>query len=578
MNRKSKAHARPMAGQRRWGGTVPSSAGFGRARSPLAGRPVPPEMLVDVPRLQREYSACKPDFSDPGALVHLRRIGHCGSPFNGTFTESHVLALAQAICDHRRRHRIDGPLYIGRDTRALSEPVQRTLVEVLAANRVHAVIQRRGGVTPAPVISRAILDCHRTRLGLLADGIVIGAACNPPDEGGLRYIPPPGSTAEAEVRMAIEARANELLRNGNKQVQWLPFARALQAPTTREEDLLLPYVHDLRNVIDMEVIRHTGLTIAADALGGTAGSCWDPIREIYRLNISVMNQAADPTFAFIKLDYDGRIRLDSGSTFVIADLIAMKGRHHLSFANDLSADRFAIVTPSMGLMSPNEILPVAANYLLKHRPGWPAAAGIGRTMIGSHLMDRVASRLGRPLCELPPGFHWMAAGLFDAQIGFGGDETPGSSFLRQNGTVWTTAPDGIVTNLLAAEMTAVTGRDPQEHYRELVREFGTPVYTRVDVPATLEDKQKLMALASSAVTCSMLAGEPITEKLTYAPCNGAAFGGLKVVTANGWFAARPSGSEDLYRIHAESFGGQQHLDAIVSEAREIVGRALAAPA
>ena len=491
---------------------MPRPAGPGHGAAPL----------VDIARLQREYVECRPDVSHSSRPIRMRGITLSGSPFQSTLTESHVLALAQAICDYRRLQAIDGPLYIGRNTHALSEPIERTVIEVLAANRVQTVIQQGGGVTPAPVISRAVVEHNNFRQEHLADGIMIGAWRNRPDEGGLKYTPPFGGASESAAGLQIEARANELLCNRNSEVQRLPFVRALQSPSIRHGDQLLPYVHDLRKILCMEAIRHAGITVAADTLGGAASSCWDAIGAIYRLNISVLREAIDPTRAFI----------------------------------------------------PPEFLPVAANYLFKHRPGWPANAGIGKTMIGGCLTDRVASRLGRPLCELPQGFHWMAPGLLAGEIGFAGNEESEVSFLRHDGTVWTTGPDSIIANLLAAEITAVTDRDPAEHYRELVRELGTPAYTMVEVPATVEDKQKVAALASSTVKESWLGGEPITAALTYAPCNGVAFGGLKVTAANGWFAAKASTSQDLYRIYAESFRGRQHLDAIVSDALAIMTRVL----
>jgi phosphoglucomutase len=478
--------------------------------------PAPPAPIVDIARLQRGYFECRPEGSGSARLIRLRGIGLCGSPFRGTLTESHVLALAQAICDYRRLQSIDGPLYIGRDTGALSELVHRTVVEVLAANRVQTIMQQGGGATPAPVISRAVVEYNRFRLEHPADGIMIGASCNPPDEGGVEYAPPFARVSDPAVGLAIEARANELLCNRNGEVQRLPFLKALQAPAIRQEDQLLPYVHDLRKILCMDAIRHSGITVEVDALGGAASSYWDAIGAIYRLNISEVH------------------RPGSGSPF----------------------------------------LPVAANYLFKHRPGWPANAAIGKSMIGTRLTDRVANRLGRYTCELPLGFHWMAPGLLSGEIGFGGGEAKDASFLRHDGTVWTTGPDGIIINLLAAEITAVTGRDPGEQYRELVRELGTPTFSSVDVPATFEDKQKVAALTSSAVKESILGGEPITATLTYAPCNGVAFGGVKVTTANGWFAVLPSSSEDIYQIYAESFRGHQHLDAIMSGAQAIMTRLL----
>jgi len=545
-----------------------------RGVSPFAGQPARKEMLVDLARLEREYFDRRPDPDDPACKVRVGAGGHRGSPFRGTFTEAHVLAFIQAVCDCRRIQGTDGPLYIGRDTHALSGPAQRTALEVLAANRVHSVIQQGDGVTPAPVISHAILEHNHGRLRHLADGLVVSPSCGPPEDGGLKYSSPAGGAADPELRRQIEARANELLRSGNAEVRRLPLPTALHAPTTHREDLLLPYVHELRNVVDMDIVRHHGLRLAADPLGGAAVSYWEPIASIYRLDITVVNETIDPAFGFLPLDQDGKLRIDCSSPYATARLIALKDRYQVSFANDPAADRFGIVTPSAGLLTTRQYLAVAAHYLLRHRPGWPPHAAIGKTVVGSALMDRVGIKVARRIYEVPVGFHWFAPGLYDGEICFCGEDSGGTGFLRHDGTVWTTERDGIVANLLAAEITAVTDRDPGQHYRELTAELGTPQYIGIEVPATPAEKAKIAALSTDGVRDSMLASEAITARLDRAPYNGAPLGGLKVTAANGWFAVVPSGTENCYRIHAESFRGQQHLEAIVAEARQIVNRAV----
>jgi phosphoglucomutase len=544
--------------------------------SPLAGKPAPRDMLVDVARLEREYFARKPNPEDPAQRVSFGTSGHRGSSLDGSFTEAHILAITQAICDYRKAQRIDGPLYMGKDTHALSGPAQRTALEVLAANGVPTVIQRDDGVTPTPVISRAILVHNRGSADHLADGIVVTPSHNPPKDGGFKYNPPNGGPADTEVTRWIQDRANDLLRSGNAQVKRLPLESAMRAPTTHPEDLVLPYVNDLRNVVDMEAIRDADLALAVDPLGGAAVHYWERINAVYGLDIEVVNPVVDPTFSFMTVDHDGAIRMDCSSPYAMARLVGLKDRYRLAFANDPDADRHGIVTPSAGLMNPNHYLAVAIRYLLTHRPHWPAHAVVGKTLVSSGLIDRVVSDLGRRLREVPVGFKWFVPGLSDGSCCFGGEESAGASFLRRDGTVWTTDKDGPIMNLLAAELTACTGREPGEHYLELTAKFGAPCYTRIDAPATREQKERLAKLSPDGVAASTLAGEAITAKLTRAPGNDAPIGGLKVTSASGWFAARPSGTEDIYKIYAESFKDTAHLEAIVREAQEIVNGALTA--
>jgi phosphoglucomutase len=542
--------------------------------SPLAGKPAPKSMLVDLARLEREYYERKPDLGDSNQLVHFGTSGHRGSPLHGTFTEAHILAITQAICDYRRSQGTDGPLYMGKDTHALSGPAQRTALEVLAANRVQTSIQRDDGVTPTPVISRAILVYNRSRKEHLADGIVITPSHNPPEDGGFKYNPTNGGPADTDVTGWVQDWANELLRAGNASVRRTPFAAAVKAATTRQEDFVRPYVNDLRNVIDMEGIRAAGVKLGVDPLGGAARYYWEPINEVYGLNVQVVNPKVDPTFSFMTVDHDGRIRMDCSSPYAMARLVGLKDQYQVAFANDPDSDRHGIVTPSAGLMNPNHYLAVAIHYLLTHRPGWPAHAAVGKTLVSSSMIDRVVQQLGRRLSEVPVGFKWFTPGLFDASYCFGGEESAGASFLRLDGTVWTTDKDGPIMDLLAAEITSRTGKDPGEHYRELTAQFGTPHYRRIDAPATPEQKARLQQLSPHAVKEFKLAGEPIKVRLTKAPGNDAPIGGLKVVAESGWFAARPSGTENIYKIYAESFKDQAHLDAIVREAQQIVDNAL----
>jgi phosphoglucomutase len=509
-------------------------------------------------------------------MVSFGTSGHRGSPLHATFTEAHILAITQAICDYRQTQGTDGPLYMGKDTHAVSDPAQRTALEVLVANGVHTIIQRENGVTPTPVISRAILVYNRGRKEHLADGIVITPSHNPPEDGGFKYNPPDGGPADTGVTRWVEDRANELLRTKNAGVKRVPFETAIKTGTTRQEDFMLPYVRDLRNIIDMEAIRGSRLKLGVDPLGGAARPYWEPINAEYGLDIAVVNPTIDPTFSFMTVDHDGLIRMDCSSPYAMARLVGLKDRFQVAFANDPDSDRHGIVTPSAGLMNPNHYLAVAIRYLLTHRPLWPAQAAVGKTLVSSSMIDKVVQGLGRKLREVPVGFKWFVPGLFDGSCCFGGEESAGASFLRLDGTVWATDKDGPIMDLLAAEITARTGKDPGEHYRELTKEFGTPYYKRVDAPATPEQKSKLGALSPSAVTASSLAGEPITAKLTRAPGNNAPIGGLKVVTAGGWFAARPSGTENIYKIYAESFKDEAHLNAILAEAEGIVGEALGA--
>ncbi len=544
--------------------------------SPLAGKPATREMLVDLARLEREYFERRPDLGDPHQMVSFGTSGHRGSPLQGTFTEAHILAITQAICDYRRDQGTDGPLYMGKDTHALSEPAQRTALQVVAANGVETLIQEKDGFTPTPAISRAILVYNRGRKAHLADGIVITPSHNPPQDGGFKYNPPSGGPADTDVTRWVQARANELLRNGNADVKRVPFTTAVKAPTTHREDFILPYVRDLRNVVDMEAIRAAGLKLAVDPLGGASSLYWEPVNNIYGLDIAVVNPVIDPTFSFMTVDHDGRIRMDCSSPYAMAGLVGLKNQYDVAFANDPDSDRHGIVTPSAGLMNPNHYLAVAIRYLLEHRPHWPARSAVGKTLVSSSMIDLVVNKLGRRLCEVPVGFKWFVPGLFDGSYCFGGEESAGASFLRQDGTVWTTDKDGLIMDLLAAEITARTGSDPGGHYRELTAEFGSAHYTRIDAAATPEQKARLEKLSPDAVRESNLAGEPIVAKLTRAPGNDAPIGGLKVVAAHGWFAARPSGTENIYKIYAESFKDQSHLDAIVKEAREMVNHALEA--
>ena len=543
--------------------------------SPLAGKPAPKEMLIDVARLERAYYDYRPDVGNPNERVSFGTSGHRGSSLRGSFTEAHILATTQAICDYRTSQGIDGPLYMGKDTHALSRPAERTALEVLAANGVETIIQKDDGVTPTPVISRAILAYNRGRQRHLADGIVVTPSHNPPQDGGFKYNPPNGGPADTDITNWVQARANELLRQGNAGVKRVASGAAGRAPTTHEEDFVRPYVEDLRNVLDMDAVRGAGLTLAVDPLGGTTRDYWAAINAVYGVDITVVNPAIDPQFAFMTVDHDGQIRMDPSSPYAMARLVGLKDRYRVAFATDPDADRHGIIT-STGLMNPNHYLAVAIDYLLANRPRWPAGAVVGKTTVSSSMIDRVVQKLGHQLLEVPVGFKWFVAGLFDGSLCFGGEESAGASFLRHDGSVWATDKDGPIMALLAAEITARTGRDPGEHYRALTAEFGTPYYTRIDASATPEQKARLAKLSPTAITAATLAGEPITSKLSHAPGNGAPIGGVKIIATSGWFAARPSGTENIYKIYAESFKDQAHLDAIVSEAQAIVDRALGA--
>ena len=542
--------------------------------SPLAGKPAPKELLIDVTKLESDYYRKRPDTGDPAQLVSFGTSGHRGSPFLSTFTEAHILAIAQAICEYRHAQGTDGPLFMGKDTHAISGPAQRTALEVLAAHGVETIIQSGDGVTPTPVISREILAYNLGRKQHLADGIVITPSHNPPCDGGFKYNPPNGGPADTDATGWIQKRANDLLRASNSDVKRIPYSSAIQAATTHQRDFVRPYVEDLRNVVNMGAIRGASLKLGVDPLGGAAKSYWEPINSVYGLNITVVNPAIDPTFSFMTVDHDGVIRMDCSSPYAMARLVKLKDQFQVAFANDPDSDRHGIVTPSAGLMNPNHFLAVAIQYLMTHRPKWSAELIVGKTLVSSSLIDRVVTKLRRKYSEVPVGFKWFVPGLFDGSWCFGGEESAGASFLRLDGTVWTTDKDGPIMDLLAAEITAVTGKDPGAHFQQLVEEFGMPYYTRIDAAATPDQKAKLQNLSPTDVEESDMAGEPIVSKLTAAPGNGAPIGGLKVVAKSGWFAARPSGTENIYKIYAESFQSEEHLQAIVSEAQQIVNNAL----
>ena len=544
------------------------------AISPLAGKPAPPEMLIDPAQIELEYYNRKPDLNDPDQLVSFGTSGHRGSPIHGTFTEAHILAITQAICDYRKNRDIDGPLYIGKDTHALSGPAQRTAIEVLAANGVVIILQENDGVTPTPVISRAILVYNRERKNHLADGVVVTPSHNPPEDGGFKYNPPNGGPADTDVTKWIQNRANELILKDNAGIKRMQFAAAMKADTTHPQDLILPYVKDLKNVIDMDAIRTAGIKIAVDPLGGAAGPYWEPIRALYNVDITIVNAKVDSTFSFMSVDHDGKIRMDCSSPYAMASLVGLKDQYQIAFANDPDADRHGIVTRSAGLMNPNHYLAVAIHYLLTHRPLWSAVSTVGKTLVSSSLIDRVAHELERRLFEVPVGFKWFSPGLFDGSCCFGGEESAGASFLQKDGKVWTTDKDGLILGLLSAEITARTGKDPGEYYQDITQRHGTPYYTRIDAPATPSQKAALKKLTPEVVTATELAGEPIIAKLTRAPGNDAPIDGLKVVTQQGWFAARPSGTENIYKLYAESFKSQAHLDAILEAAQNIVTKSL----
>jgi len=543
------------------------------AQSELAGKPAPRELLVNVPKLISAYYTLSPHPDDPTRQVSFGTSGHRGSSLKSTFNENHVLAICQAIAEVRLAEGTLGPLFLGMDTHALSEPAHRTALEVFAANDVEVRYQPGGGYTPTPAVSFAILTHNAGRASGTADGVVITPSHNPPEDGGFKYNPPSGGPADTSLTKRIQDRANALLRDGLKEVRRISYEKALAADTTQAYDFVMPYVAALGEIVDMEAIANAGLKIGADPLGGASLAYWEPIAEAYKLNIDIVTSYVDPTFSFMTVDKDGKIRMDCSSPFAMASLIGLKDRYDIAFGNDPDADRHGIVTPSVGLMNPNHYLAVAINYLFQNRPGWNPNAAVGKTLVSSAMIDRVAASLGRKLSEVPVGFKWFVDGLLSGAYGFGGEESAGASFLRLDGTVWTTDKDGIVLDLLAAEITAKTGRDPGLHYQDLEARFGSPLYERMDAPANSDQQKILSNLSPAQVSASNLAGDPITAKLTRAPGNDAPIGGLKVTTQNGWFAARPSGTEPVYKIYAESFVDAAHLKRIQEEAQAIVSAA-----
>ena len=543
---------------------------------PLAGQPAPKDMLENIPRLMSAYYTLAPDPDDPSQGVSFGTSGHRGSSLAGTFNEAHILAVTQALCEHRAAQGIDGPLYLGMDTHALSEAAFATALEVFAANGVRVRVQAGRGFTPTPVISHAILCWNRDNAGgPQADGVVITPSHNPPADGGFKYNPPSGGPAPTETTSAVQDRANAILRGGLRDVRRMPLARAMKADTTEEYDYVAPYVADLVNVVDMEAIASAGLKIGVDPLGGSGVAFWEPMAERYGLDMEVTDPTVDPAFGFMTVDKDGKIRMDCSSPYAMARLIGHKDRFDIAFGNDPDYDRHGIVTRAAGLLNPNHYLAASVWYLFRHRPGWPVTAGVGKTLVSSSMIDRVAKALDRPLVEVPVGFKWFVDGLLDGTLGFGGEESAGASFVRTDGTAWSTDKDGIIMDLLAAEMTAVLGRDPSEVYGELTERFGAPVYERMDAPATPAQKAAFKGLTPDMVEVEDLAGQPIEAVLTRAPGNDAPIGGLKVVAADGWFAARPSGTEDIYKIYAESFKGSDHLRRIQDEAQSMVAAAFA---
>ncbi|MCK9227065.1 MAG: phosphoglucomutase (alpha-D-glucose-1,6-bisphosphate-dependent) [Syntrophorhabdaceae bacterium] len=544
------------------------------AISSLAGKPAPREILVDIEKLEAEYYDRSPDITDPLQKVSFGTSGHRGSSLRGTFNEAHILAISQAICEYRKMQGIDGPLYMGKDTHALSGPAQKTALEVFCANGVTTMIQHNDGYTPTPVISRSILVHNRAGGPVLADGVVVTPSHNPPEDGGFKYNPPHGGPADTRVTKWIEDRANTLLKQGNRDVKRMGYDSALNASITHHIDFIIPYVEDLGSVIDMESIRSAGVRMGVDPLGGSSVQYWEPIKNFYSLDITVVNSAVDPTFSFMTVDHDGKIRMDCSSPYAMAGLVAMRDRFQIAFANDTDADRHGIVSPLAGLMNPNHYLAAAIYYLLTHRPDWPKGAAIGKTLVSSGLIDRVVHDLGRKLSEVPVGFKWFVDGLLNGSYCFGGEESAGASFLRKDGTVWTTDKDGIILDLLAAEIIARTQMDPGKLYEQLAERLGKPVYIRIDAAATQAEKAAISSLTPETIVAGDLAGEPITSKLTHAPANNAPIGGLKISTENGWFAVRPSGTEDIYKLYAESFRNEEHLEAILTGARKMIKDAL----
>jgi len=544
--------------------------------SPLAGKTAPRDILINVPRLISGYYTIHPDAANPLQQVAFGTSGHRGTSLNASFNEDHIAAISQAICEYRAAQGTTGPLFIGMDTHALSEPALITALEVFAANGVNVVSHANRQYTPTPVVSHAILAYNKNRGDGLADGVVITPSHNPPNDGGFKYNPPNGGPADTSATKVIQDRANALMADGMKGVKRMTLARAMASGNIKEIDLITPYVMDLENVVDLGAIAKAGLKLGVDPLGGASLPYWQPIAEKYKLNLEIVNTAIDPTFSFMSVDRDGKIRMDCSSPYAMAGLIGYKDKFDVAFGNDPDSDRHGIVTRSAGLMNPNHYLAVAIWYLFQHRPGWRKDAAVGKTLVSSSIIDRVAAHLGRRLAEVPVGFKWFVDGLVDGSFGFGGEESAGASFLRKDGTVWTTDKDGIILDLLAAEITAVTGKDPGQHYADLTAQFGAPIYERMDAPADPAQKKILSNLSPEMVSATELAGEKILAKLTKAPSNGASIGGLKVVTQNGWFAARPSGTENVYKIYAESFNGAEHLKKIQSEAQEMVSKAFEA--
>ena len=544
------------------------------ALHPLAGTRAPREMLIDVTALEHAYYTIKPDLDTPAQRVSFGTSGHRGTSTNGSFNEDHIRAISQAICDYRKSQGYSGILFMGKDTHALSGPAQRTALEVLAANDVETIIQQDDGYTPTPVISHSILAYNRGRDSALGDGIIITPSHNPPSDGGFKYNPPDGGPADTSITSWIQNRANELMRGSNAGVRHIPYERAIHKPgVIHEADFIPEYVRELSAVVDLDIVRYAGLKIGVDPLGGASVNYWSQVADRYHLHLTVVNPAVDPAFGFMTLDHDGKIRMDCSSPYAMASLVGLKDKFDLAFGTDPDADRHGIVTPSTGLLNPNHFLCVAIRYLVQNRPNWPSAVRVGKTLVSSGLIDRVCASLHRELYEVPVGFKWFAPGLYDGTVCFGGEESAGASFLCSDGRVWTTDKDGLIMGLLACEITARTGRDPGEHYRAIEAEFGKSYYTRIDTPSTPEQKAKLGKLTSSDVTDTSLAGAPILDKLTTAPGNGASIGGLKVVSKDGWFAARPSGTENIYKLYAESFVGPAHLETLLAEARDIVHRA-----
>ncbi len=541
---------------------------------PLAGKPAPASLLVDLSALERSYYERHPNVRVAEEKVAFGTSGHRGSSLRGSFNEDHIVAITSAICDYRVEHEITGPLFVGADTHALSDPAQRTALEVLVARGVHTIMAPDGAYTPTPVISEAILRFNRSKPARQADGVLITPSHNPPEDGGFKYNPPHGGPADADATRWIEDRANALLKAGVGSIQRVPYERARRADTVSVQDFVAPYVAELRTVVDLPAIAAAKVKIGVDPLGGASVGYWTPIAARYGLDLTVVNPKVDKTFSFMPLDHDGKIRMDCSSPYAMTNLVALKDRFDIAFGNDTDSDRHGIVTKKAGLMNPNHYLAVAIAYLFGRRTGWRGDAAIGKTLVSSSMIDRVAGALRRPLAEVPVGFKWFVPGLLDGSFGFGGEESAGASFLRFDGSVWTTDKDGILLDLLAAEILATTGRDPADHYRELEAAHGAPVYTRIDAPATPAQKKAMKELSPDTVKAESLAGDAITARLTKAPYNGADIGGLKVTTAEGWFAARPSGTEDVYKIYAESFRGPEHLGRIVDEAKAIVARAI----